>query len=136
MLHLYVKLCCVRSIYFILRFSCFLIQFYFPQSFFVMLSLLPSDAYSYEKQLDKTKPGRKADSMRQELWYILQDVEDALLSLRLARAERDAAHKIVDDLNAKHWALLSEYEAFMLFKDDGDVVGDEMEGEEEKRVRV
>ena len=72
--------------------------------------------------------------MRQELWYILQDVEDALLSLRLARAERDAAHKIVDDLNAKHWALLSEYEASMLFKDDGDAVGDEMEGEEEKRA--
>lgn len=44
------------------------------------------------------------------------DVEDASRMLRLARAERDAAQERLDELNEKHWALLSEYEASQSFE--------------------
>ena len=52
--------------------------------------------------------------------YILRDVEDASLKLRLARAERDAALNRVSDLEERNWALLSEFEAATAFEEEMD----------------
>ena len=49
----------------------------------------------------------------------MRDVEDASRSLRLARAERDAASDRVTDLEERNWALLSEFEATRSSFDDG-----------------
>ena len=80
-----------------------------------------SDASFFEKQLDTMQQGAAADDVRKELGYILRDIEDASRMLRLARAERDAALKVLNDLNAKHWALLSEYEAAKSFEMDENI---------------
>lgn len=64
------------------------------------------------------RDGSKSDKIRMELGYIQRDVEDASRMLRLARAERDAALNIVDDIKAKHWALISEYEATQAFDEE------------------
>jgi hypothetical protein len=42
------------------------------------------------------------------LGLVLRDVEDSQRMLRMARAERDAASRQVENLEARHWALLSE----------------------------
>ena len=55
----------------------------------------------------------------EEVGYILRDVEDASRSLRLARAERDAASDRVSDLEERNWALLSEFEATRSSFDEG-----------------
>ena len=77
---------------------------------------LKADATFYEKQLDGVG-GSAARTLEKELGSILRDVEDSQRMLRLARAERDAASRQVENLEARHWALLSEYEATQSFDD-------------------
>ncbi|KAL3797426.1 hypothetical protein HJC23_010552 [Cyclotella cryptica] len=72
---------------------------------------LKADASFYEKQLERQQEGRESKIAKRELGYILRDIEDASRILRMAKAERDAAIKMLDRLKSKHWALLSEYEA-------------------------
>jgi hypothetical protein len=79
------------------------------------LSLNLSDVSFYENKLDGAR-GREASKLEQELGYILRDVEEASLRLRLARAERDEASNRVSDLEERNWALLSEFEATKAFK--------------------
>ncbi len=74
-----------------------------------------SDASVIERKLDTAKDGSRADKLSRELGYIKRDIEDASRMLRLARAERDAALRAVDDIKSKHWALLNEYEASVEF---------------------
>lgn len=62
--------------------------------------------------------GRESKIAKRELGYILRDIEDASRILRMAKAERDAAIKMLDRLKSKHWALLSEYEAVRSFEVD------------------
>jgi hypothetical protein len=76
---------------------------------------VPSDASFYEKQLDQ---GRETKVAKQELGYIIRDIEDASRILRMAKAERDAAMNKLDRLKSKHWALLSEYDAARSFELD------------------
>jgi hypothetical protein len=54
----------------------------------------------------------------QELGYLGRDIDDASRSLRLARAERDAASDRGSGLEERHWALLSEYEAVRSFAEE------------------
>ncbi|KAL3816347.1 hypothetical protein ACHAXA_011447 [Cyclostephanos tholiformis] len=76
---------------------------------------LKADVSFYENKLDGAR-GREASKLEQELGYILRDVEEASLRLRLARAERDEASNRVSDLEERNWALLSEFEATKAFK--------------------
>ncbi len=76
-----------------------------------------SDASICENELEDAR-GREANNLEQELGYILRDVDDAQRSLRLARAERDAASDRVSDLEERNWALLSEYEAARSFEEE------------------
>ncbi len=73
----------------------------------------------YETRLDGAR-GREASKLEQELGYIIRDVEDASLKLRLARAERDEASNRVNDLEERNWALLSEFEATRSFDEQMD----------------
>lgn len=77
---------------------------------------LKADATFYERQLDGVG-GSAARTLEKELGLILRDVEDSQRMLRMARAERDAASRQVENLEARHWALLSEYEATQSFND-------------------
>ena len=77
---------------------------------------LKADATFYEKQLDGVG-GSAARTLEKELGSVLRDVEDSQRMLRMARAERDAASRQVENLEARHWALLSEYEATQSFDD-------------------
>eukprot|EP00804_Cyclotella_cryptica_P021370 CCRYP_016772-RA/>CCRYP_016772-RA protein AED:0.03 eAED:0.03 QI:673/1/1/1/0.5/0.66/3/167/499 len=79
---------------------------------------LKADASFYEKQLERQQEGRESKIAKRELGYILRDIEDASRILRMAKAERDAAIKMLDRLKSKHWALLSEYEAVRSFEVD------------------
>ena len=77
---------------------------------------LKADANFYERQLDGVG-GSAARTLEKELGLVLRDVEDSQRMLRMARAERDAASRQVENLEARHWALLSEYEATQSFAD-------------------
>lgn len=77
---------------------------------------LKADATFYERQLEGVG-GSAARTLEKELGLILRDVEDSQRMLRMARAERDAASRQVENLEARHWALLSEYEATQSFDD-------------------
>ena len=77
---------------------------------------LKADATFYERQLDGVR-GSAARTLEKELGRVLGDVEDSQRMLRMARAERDAASRQVENLEARHWALLSEYEASQSFDD-------------------
>jgi len=77
---------------------------------------LKADATFYERQLDGVR-GSAARTLEKELGKVLRDVEDSQRMLRMARAERDAASRQVENLEARHWALLSEYEATQSFDD-------------------
>lgn len=77
---------------------------------------LKADATFYERQLDGVR-GSAARTLEKELGLVLRDVEDSQRMLRMARAERDAASRQVENLEARHWALLSEYEATQSFDD-------------------
>lgn len=77
---------------------------------------LKADATFYERQLDGVR-GSAARTLEKELGKVLRDVEDSQRMLRMARAERDAASRQVENLEARHWALLSEYEATQPFDD-------------------
>jgi len=78
---------------------------------------LKADASVIERKLDAAKDGSRADKLSTELGYIKRDIEDAARMLRLARAERDAALRAVDEIKSKHWALLNEYEASVEFEE-------------------
>ena len=77
---------------------------------------LKADASFYERQLEGVG-GSAARTLEKELGLVLRDVEDSQRMLRMARAERDAASRQVQNLEARHWALLSEYEAAQSFDD-------------------
>jgi len=77
---------------------------------------LKADATFYERQLDGVR-GSAAGTLEKERGLVLRDVEDSQRMLRMARAERDAASRQVENLEARHWALLSEYEATQSFDD-------------------
>ncbi|KAL7449366.1 hypothetical protein ACHAWC_003898 [Mediolabrus comicus] len=77
---------------------------------------LKADATFYERQLDGVR-GSAARTLEKELGLVLRDVEDSQRMLRMARAERDAASRQVENLEARHWALLCEYEATQSFDD-------------------
>ena len=95
------------------RSNCLLAVLRLPLSFY-------SDASFYENKLDGSRGRGEASKLEQELDYILRDVEDASLKLRLARAERDAASNRVSDLEERNWALLSEFEAAKAFEEGMD----------------
>ncbi len=48
------------------------------------------------------RDGRESKIAKRELGYILRDIEDASRILRMAKAERDAAIKMLDRLKSKH----------------------------------
>ena len=78
-----------------------------------------SDAAFCENQLEDAR-GHAANKLEEELGYLMRDVDDSSRSLRMARAERDAASNRVSDLEERNWALLSEYEAARSFEDGMD----------------
>jgi hypothetical protein len=79
-----------------------------------------SDASFYESKLNGARGRGEASKIERVLEYILRDVEDASLKLRLARAKRDEASNKVSDLEERNWALLSEFEAAKAFEEEMD----------------
>ena len=57
----------------------------------------------YEKQLDGVR-GFAARTLEKKLRLVLRNVEDSQRMLRMAREERDAALRQVENLEARHWA--------------------------------
>ena len=67
------------------------------------VAALKADATFYEKQLDGVR-GFAARTLEKKLRLVLRNVEDSQRMLRMAREERDAALRQVENLEARHWA--------------------------------
>jgi len=84
---------------------------------FSHLSVCVFNKSDAELQKKRLKPKLKSRGVRARIREIDMDVEDASMSLRRAKAQATVARDKLHELEERHWALLSLFDADKAFRE-------------------